>query len=119
MGRILVRANIESAGLYARLEGWVEPEVWRRACDDCSVPVHVERVLELRVRHPEPAYFDEAVTRRYYSGSLGLRDLQDMLRERWLGGEPAYVLGAELREIARRGPPPGAVPLFGESGDGA
>lgn len=113
MGRIPVRANIESAGLYARLEGWVELDVWRRACDDCSVPVHVEHVLELRVRHPEPAYFDEAVTRRYYSGSLGLRDLQDMLRERWLGGEPAYVLGAELREIARRGPPPGAVPLFG------
>lgn len=115
MSRVPVRATIESAGLYARLEGWVEPEVWRRACDDCSVPIHVERVVEIFLRYPEKPYFPIETVRRYYSGSLDLTELERSLEERWLGGEPAYALGAEIREIRPSGPPEGAVPLFGEA----
>ena len=115
MSRVWVRASIEDAYITAELEGWVEPDVWRTACDECAVPIHVTRVLSLRVKTVGGGWFTWANRCAFECGRLSKPEAAIILRRRWLADDEGWrprVLGAELSEVRAPGSPPGAVLLL-------
>jgi len=113
--RVYVRARVRTVTYSAVVEGWVYPADWLAACDECSVRVHVERVVELSVRHVSEPPFPPGFTDRYIRSSYSLADAERDLRAGWLSNTDEwalYALGRELRELRPPGPPEGAQPLF-------
>jgi len=115
MGVVWVRGKVDDSFIEAEIEGWVDSADWDRACYECVVPVHVMRVVSLRINIVGTFWFPIEVVNDFSSGAYSYRDLEAMLRRGWLSDSDEWRLhlfGHELREIRPPAPLNDTDPLF-------